>query len=267
MPHGRSRVTLIRDGRVVAFPGWLEVSGLIHGATVRGVVPEADPFDLFGAVQAMRAAGVLPDCPTMGGDQVHGDQVGILSVPIAFGGHPAGFRWNQALRVGQYAATDALISSIPGVLLCIRTADCLPVLFMDRPTKLVGAAHCGWKGTLAGLAGKTARLMLEMGARPARLEAWIGPGIRPAAYAVGADVMKAFLARYPKEVVTPDGVHLDLPALCRWQLEEAGIIPEHVFDCEECSWSNAERYASYRRDGQEAGRMLAFVGFGPEAAA
>jgi YfiH family protein len=264
MPPERSQVRLIDEGKAVAFPGWLETPGLLHGTTTRAALPGRGKQDLFATVARLREAGVLPRRFTLGGDQVHGDRVETIHEPIEFGGHPPGFRWDEAAQVGEFAATDALVTDIPGVVLVVQTADCLPVLLMDRPTKLAGIAHCGWKGALAGLAAKTAKTMLALGAMPERLEAWIGPGIRAANYEVSRDRLQQFTERYPDAHVSPDGVHLDLAAVVRRQLEEAGLPPEHIFDSGECTRADPSRYYSYRAEGDGAGRLVSFIGFGPE---
>src|SRR5690606_24116420 len=83
---------------------------------------------------------------------------------------------------------DAAVTATPGCVLAIQTADCLPVLFADSRRPVVGAAHAGWRGLAAGVLEATIEAMCAIGATPATLQAWIGPGIGPAAFEVGADV-------------------------------------------------------------------------------
>lgn len=264
MPHTRPQVHSIRDGRAVAFPGWIDVPGLLHGTTTRAALPGGGKRDLFETITRLRDAGVLPRRFTLGGDQVHGNNVAVVHEPLEPRNHPAGFRWDEEAQIGEFAATDALVCSIPGVLLAIQTADCLPLFLVDRPIHMVGVAHCGWKGTLAGIATRTAGEMIALGARASRLEAWIGPCIRAPHYEVGPDLIACFRERFPDAPVSEDGVHLDLAAIVRWQLCEAGMLDEHIFDSRECTRSDLATYYSYRGEGPETGRLVSFIGFSPE---
>jgi hypothetical protein len=158
---------------------------------------------------------------------------------------------------------DAAVAASPGWLLGIQTADCLPVLLVDPKRRLVAAAHAGWRGTAAGVAGRAVAALVARGSRPEDLVAALGPGIGPCCYEVGDEVREAF---------SPSGAaffrpgpngrpHLDLRAANARQLADAGLLPEalhHVADCTRC---RADLYPSYRRDGRGAGRMISFVGF------
>jgi len=158
---------------------------------------------------------------------------------------------------------DAAVAASPGWLLGIQTADCLPVLLVDPKRRLVAAAHAGWRGTAAGVAGRAVEALITRGSRPEDLVAALGPGIGPCCYEVGDEVREAF---------SPSGAaffrpgpngrpHLDLRAANARQLADAGLLPEalhHVADCTRC---RADLYPSYRRDGRGAGRMISFVGF------
>jgi hypothetical protein len=256
--------TLIHDGLVIANPPWIGVPGLTHGTTTRAALPARQPFELFQAIETLRGAAVLPRRLTFGGDQVHGDEVAVIDRPIAFGHHPPGFRWDAARQAGEFKGTDALATNIPGIVLVVRTADCLPVFLLDRVAQVIGLAHCGWKGTLAGLAAKTARAMVDLGAKAEEIEAWIGPGIRAANYEVGADLIAQFSERFPAEVVSSNGTHLNLAAVVRAQLEDAGVASARIAESGECTLGDMERYYSYRGEGAGTGRLISFIGLGPD---
>ena len=153
-----------------------------------------------------------------------------------------------------------MISTLGAVVLIIKSADCLPILFWDRKTRIVGACHCGWRGLLAGLAGKTAEAMVSMGAKRAALEAWIGPGIRAASYEVGEALVARFETAFPSTGLSPDGRRLDLAAVATEQLRAAGIAPSRIADSGQCTFADPVRYHSYRRDGPLAGRLLTVIG-------
>ncbi|HKI56663.1 MAG TPA: peptidoglycan editing factor PgeF [Trueperaceae bacterium] len=159
---------------------------------------------------------------------------------------------------------DAATSAAAGRLLVVSVADCLPLLFFDAATGAVGAAHCGWRGTLAGLAGEVVGHMRERyGTRPSDLSVAIGPGIQGACYQVGDEVVAAFgRAGFPTALSVPDadGRHrLDLAAANRWTLERAGVDPERTWSSGLCTHCDAERFYSHRRDAGVTGRHWAFI--------
>lgn len=177
--------------------------------------------------------------------QVHGDRV-LCSPPS----------WFETEADGAVTAGDST--------LLISVADCFPLLFFDPDSGAVGAAHCGWRGTVAGLAGRMVRTMAErFGSDPDRLQIAIGPGIRGACYQVGPEVVAAFReAGFPASVSTPDreGRHrLDLVAANLHALGEAGVAPERIHDSGLCTHCDPERFFSYRRDRGVTGRHWALV--------
>lgn len=164
---------------------------------------------------------------------------------------------------------DAATSAAAGRLLVVSVADCLPLLFFDAATGAVGAAHCGWRGTLGGLAtAVVARMAERYASRPEDLAVAIGPGIQGACYQVGDEVVAAFRqAGFPTSLATPDeeGRHrLDLAAANRWGLERAGVRGERIWSSELCTHCHPERFYSHRRDAGTTGRHWAFIGV-PEA--
>lgn len=164
---------------------------------------------------------------------------------------------------------DGLVSDRPGLVLAIGTADCYPVLLHDPEAGVVGAAHAGWRGTVAGVAVRTLEAMTELGADPARVRAAIGPGICADHYEVGPDVAEAFgRAGLGAAVTEPPGrlhlglgaphPHLDLLAANRHLLLDAGIQPDHLWAAGLCSFDT--EFFSFRRDSGKTGRMWAVIG-------
>ena len=153
---------------------------------------------------------------------------------------------------------DAAVARRPGTVCAVMVADCIPVLLADREGKLVAVAHAGWRGLAAGVIEKTvARMALD----PARLLAYLGPGIGPRAFEVGADVRDAFLARDAQSgaAFTPHapGKWLaDLFAIARRQLAGAGVTS--VYGGGLCTYSDAQRFYSYRRE-RVTGRHAALI--------
>jgi len=92
---------------------------------------------------------------------------------------------------------DAAVTQMPGLLLAVQTADCLPILLVDAKRRAVAAVHAGWRGTLRRIAAKTlGRMRMEFGTRPADVVAAIGPGIGSCCYEVGHEVVQAFAAQF-----------------------------------------------------------------------
>ena len=250
------------DGLAVFCPAWAGLAGLTHGATTRAALPQQGKDDFFTTIQRAREARAIPRVLTFGADQVHEAHVEIINEPFDNRKHQPGLRCEPGLEACEFPATDALITTLPGVLIVIQTADCLPIFMIDRVNQIAGLAHCGWRGLRQGLAGKMAREMIAQGTRARDLEAWLGPCIQAPRYEVGTALVEDFRGAFPGAEVSPNDTHLDLPAVARWQLERAGIGEDRIFDSGECTLGQSDRYHSYRGEGGEAGRILSFIGFG-----
>lgn len=179
-------------------------------------------------------------------DQVHGASVADVDRPPNDASAPA------------LPRADAAVTRGRGVVLAVRIADCLPVLFSDRAGTVVGCAHAGWRGLAEGVLENA---VLAMACDPARLVAWLGPSIGAAAFEVGDEVREAFVAR---DRAAADAFvagrrgkwYADLEALARQRLARAGVTA--VSGGGLCTASDPSRFFSYRREGT-TGRMAAFV--------
>jgi len=153
---------------------------------------------------------------------------------------------------------DAGIARRPGTVCAVLVADCIPVLLADGDGTTVAIAHAGWRGLAGGVIENTAR---RMAIDPRALIAYLGPGIGPRAFEVGADVRDAFLARDADAAAafTPHvaGKWLaDLFLLARQRLRRAGVGAIHGGTL--CTFSDAQRFFSYRRE-LRTGRMAALI--------
>lgn len=185
-------------------------------------------------VLARRRAAVV-DRPWTWLRQVHGADVVVVEHP----GQHAG------------ATADAAVTAVPGAVLAITTADCVPLVLLGDGA--VGVAHAGWRGLVAGVVGAAAEAMDALGAPPIR--AVVGPSIRPACYEFGETDLQVVADRWGDEVraMTTDGrPALDVTAGVRAALAEIGV--DDVADAGACTACDAERYWSYRARG-EAGRV------------
>jgi polyphenol oxidase len=276
--------------QVIRIPGWEQYSWLRHGFSTRpgGVssVYGADTLNLgwtkedqpksvvenrrrFVAAIAGSGDGD-PALTLVGVRQVHSAIVHVV-------------RHEHGALEGKLASADGkailegdgLMTAVPGALLGVGTADCVPVLVVDVSKRVVAAFHAGWRGTAAGIVELGIdRMRLEYGSRPEDLVAAVGPSIGACCYSVGEEVRTKFDSnfRYADQLfrnVNPDEsatqVHLDLWEANRRQLLDAGLGEAQISvvgECSACSqdFNGARRYFSHRAELGVAGRMLNVVG-------
>lgn len=159
---------------------------------------------------------------------------------------------------------DAAVTRVPGHVLAVLTADCLPVVLAAADGREVAVAHAGWRGLCAGVIEAT---VAAMHTSSADLHAWLGPAAGPLAYEVDATVRDAFLAHNPSAIdafaSTRSGHwNADLYTLARQRLDDVGVNPRCVSGGELCTISDAARFYSHRRD-QRSGRMATLVWMAP----
>lgn len=189
---------------------------------------------------------------------------------------------------------DGLLSNTPGLLLAIKTADCVPVLLADIRRRVVGAFHAGWRGTVARIVEKgVGEMRRQFGSLPRDLRAAIGPSIRRCCYQVGSEVRTEFESQFSyaddlfEEVFDSNAIHvrypllflnqrapghgdlgpeihLDLVEANRRQLEDAGVREEHISVIEGCTACDSTRFFSHRAEFGKTGRMMAVIGIRPE---
>jgi YfiH family protein len=236
------------------------------------LVPDWPAPALVRAVTTTRQGGVSQGCyASMNpADHVDDDPVAVmanretLQRVLDLPGQPVwlqqvhGTRVVNAATAGGSLAADAAFSSQPGVVCAVLTADCLPVLLADTASQCVAAAHAGWRGLAAGVIEQTA---LAMGRPGEALLAWLGPAIGPSAFEVGAEVRDAFLTHDHAAAGAfrqgPDGTWFaDLYHLARQRLADCGITA--VYGGGYCSFTDSDRFYSYRRDGV-TGRMATLI--------
>ena len=168
---------------------------------------------------------------------------------------------------GAEPIADACVTSIPGVVLAILTADCLPVVFAAEEGGEVGAAHAGWRGLASGVLENT---VAAMHTPAAKLVAWLGPAAGPQAYEIGEEVFDAFVSRDARAAsafaaTRPGHWRVDLYELARQRLAELGVTRVHGGEL--CTISDPQRFYSHRRStcggSGRTGRMATVVWMGP----
>jgi YfiH family protein len=184
-----------------------------------------------------REAQGWPSLPTATVRQVHSDCV-------VFAGGP-----------GVHGKADALLTDRSGFALAIRTADCVPILIADPEHHAVAAVHAGWRGTVSGVLTKTlAEMTSHFDTAAERVFVAIGPAIGVCCFEVGPEVAVQF--GHPAEKT-----HVDLIESNRRQVLTAGVPAEHIAVAGRCTRCEARLFHSFRRDKEQAGRMVSAIGW------
>ena len=218
--------------------------GILVAFSQRGIAPEGHDSPTAFLARRFADALSLDGTPIVRASQVHGNTAAVVQkAPSAGSVHDAG-------------KCDILITDLPGVALVVQTADCVPILLTSP--KAIGAVHAGWRGSALNAAGAAVGALAELGTEPLSLSAWLGPSIGSCCYEVRGEVAASFAGEFLRP--SCDGRYrLDLRAVNRAQLEAAGVRPENIFTHPACTRCGGEKFASYRRDGSAAGRMIALV--------
>lgn len=212
-------------------------------------------YDLGAGVEAFstRRESLLP-YPVIQGHQVHEAKVAFIDRP--------------GMTREELEGYDVYVTTLPGVAIGVRTADCVPVLLYDSVKRVVAAVHAGWKGTVLRICQKTIEMMiLKFGCDAADVRAVLGPSIGPASFQVGQDVALYFKnAGFPMDDIwffrdksdgTPmsGGHHIDLWKANRWLLELSGVKPANI-QVTGIDTYRDESFFSARREGYRCGRII-----------
>ncbi|HEU4617523.1 MAG TPA: peptidoglycan editing factor PgeF, partial [Gammaproteobacteria bacterium] len=240
-----NRRRLVSGLGLPAEPRWLEQ---VHGARVLDL--DRAPAPATGAPPG-EGAGAGGEAPPSGpADATGADREASPPGPAdATGAGP------EAPRLGP---ADGAVTGRPGTVCAVLTADCLPVLLADSHGRRVGVAHAGWRGLAAGVLPAA---VAALGVPPRDVVAWLGPAIGPSAYEVGDDVRRAFAAAgfATAAAFAPNARgrwQADLCALARESLAAAGV--ERVFGGGYCTYAEADRFFSHRREGP-CGRFATLI--------
>ena len=156
---------------------------------------------------------------------------------------------------------DALVSDKPGLLVAIRTADCLPILMADLRLHVVAAVHAGWRGTVSGIAPKTIEFMQKRyGTRTEDLAIATGPGIGQCCFEVGPEVARLFGTIFPERNDLDVKTRIDLVRANVRQLRQVGITQGQIVTAGLCTQCGGHLFHSYRRDREASGRMVSAIG-------
>jgi polyphenol oxidase len=269
---------------IVQVEGWEQYRWLRHGFSTRmggvSMVYGGDSLNLGWTKEDNSAAVTENRRRFLGG--VCGDDAGVLlvgvrqihsdTVRVVREGDRALEERLQTAEGKAVLEGDGLMTDVPGILLGVGTADCVPVLVVDAKKRVVAAFHAGWRGTVATIVEKGVAMMgVEYGSRVEDLVAAVGPSIGACCYTVGDEVRAEFgeKFRYAKELFrsgkNAGEIRLDLWEANRRQLLDAGVGEGRISVVAECTACAREadgtlRYFSHRGEKGVAGRMLSVVG-------
>jgi YfiH family protein len=239
MPPG-----ILEANSLAALPGirhafFTREGGVSEGiyASLNGGAGSDDTREHVAENRARMAAalGVTPEV-LLTAYQIHSPDVVVAERP-----------WTHAAR----PRADAIVTRLPGLAIGVSTADCGPVLLADAQARVIGAAHAGWRGALAGVTDATIAAMERLGAERKRIVAALGPMIHQPSYEVGADLVDRFEAADPANArffrPSPGAGHalFDLPGYIAARLAGAGIAGAE--DLARCTYADPARFFSFRR--------------------
>jgi len=231
-----------RDGQVIFEPAEVP-SGLRVAFSGRGIAPAEEASPTSYLARRFADALDLDGAPIVRATQVHGRSVSVV-------------RELPAARASDAGACDILATALPGVAVAVQTADCVSILLAGESA--VGAAHAGWRGTAQGTANAAVEALRALGDRAEGIRAWLGPSIGACCYEVGPEVSDRFSPEYLRPGAE-GRLHLDLAAANRAQLIASGVPAGAIQTHPGCTRCGGGRFASYRRDGAAAGRMIALI--------
>jgi YfiH family protein len=170
-------------------------------------------------------------------EQVHGDHIEIVDQP------------------GFFKKTDGVITVVPGLILTIQVADCAAVMVADQKNMIIGVFHAGWRGAVKRIVSKGIKKMEQLAIQPPQYKAFISPCISQNNFEVGSEVAEKF----PSEFVDYTSFkkpHVNLKQFLKTELMNAGVNGSNIEVSDACTMDDPQFY-SFRREREEAGRMLA----------
>ncbi|MFZ5365341.1 MAG: peptidoglycan editing factor PgeF [Patescibacteria group bacterium] len=158
--------------------------------------------------------------------------------------------------------TDGIFTDKKNVYLAVNTADCLPIFIINDNPAFVGVIHCGWRSLVNGIIAQFFRQVAErLPLKFERIRATVGPGIQSCHFEIKNDVLDAF-QKYQSDISERSGkMFVDLPAIARRCLTEAGLKGYNIKLSEACTYCQNEKYYSFRREREQLnGEMIGFIG-------
>jgi len=226
--------------------------GLIHGFSTRkfGNMRVKESFEENGNLDKFLSLFKINKQSLVMMEQIHGNKVSVV-----------GKKDERKVIPG----IDGMVTLDKGLILGVKTADCLSILFFDPTRKIIGVAHAGWRGILKKIVQKVVDLMIKKGSFPSDILVGIGPFIHNCCYPVDESRATSFKHEFGKinKMVYPDkkGFHLDLSAPVLNQLIQSGFDKENIFISNQCTSCQNEEFFSFRAGPEDKDkRFLSFIG-------
>ncbi|MDH4153248.1 MAG: peptidoglycan editing factor PgeF [Nitrospira sp.] len=212
--------------------------------------------DLGIGIPSRGLQGAAPSAWTLSVKQVHGTEVLVVDRALS-----------EADRFTE--GWDALVTNQPGVMVAVRTADCVPILMHDPTHGVVAAIHAGWRGAVGGIVPKTLALLeSRFGSDLKQVRLSIGPSAGVCCYEVDEPVLERLRQGVPswEKVVRSQGertAKLDLKGLIKEQALACGAMPQAITTVNLCTICHEDLFFSYRREGRVNGTMISAIGLPP----
>lgn len=183
--------------------------------------------------------------------------IGLSETMVARGTQVHGNTVHIVTQGGIHGDGDGFVTNTPGVAVSVMVADCAAILLADRSAGVLGALHAGWRGTVGGIIKRGIESMVALGAHPANTKAYIGPCISESCFELGEEVAAQFPDQYVDR--SKSKPRADIRKWLSDQLLDEGLIKSHLEVDTSCTYTNDDRYYSYRREGDASGRMMALI--------
>ncbi|MDB5272606.1 MAG: hypothetical protein JWO58_973 [Chitinophagaceae bacterium] len=251
----KTTLLLDQEQQLYRFEKLKESKGIVHAITTRNSLATADfnlSFHTGQEEQVIRSRKALQ----------HFFKATSLTIPKQC----HGTKVVQITEVNNHEIpldTDALVTNVPGLTIGVLSADCVPILFYDPVKRVLGAAHAGWKGTVANIVGATLKKMQEFyGCNFLDIEAYIGPSISSIHFEVGEEVAAQFEKLELKSCIQQTSTnkpHIDLWLANKILLQRSGVKKENIDVSEMCTYDHVDHFYSARKEGFQTGRFGAFI--------
>ena len=157
---------------------------------------------------------------------------------------------------------DGFITNLKNILLCIFTADCVPVFIYEKVIGCIGIVHCGWRGIYKGIIKNAMRKLIKnYRVRPNNLRFILGPSIKKCCYEVSKDLIDRFKRRFKGIGIKERGkrYYLSLDEIIKYEILKFKVPKKNIVECKLCTFCDKTKFFSYRRDGKGTGRMLSGI--------
>jgi polyphenol oxidase len=240
---------------VITVPAFAGTNSQVHHFF--GTRQHTVEHDLGIGIPLQGIQGAAPSAWTLSVKQVHGTEALVVDRALS----------SEDRFMGGW---DALVTNQPGVMVAVRTADCVPILMHDRAQGVVAAIHAGWRGAVGGIVPKTLALLeARFGSNPQQVRLSIGPSAGVCCYEVDEPVLERLRQEAPSwERVVRLGSRgrgkLDLKGLIKEQALAYGATPQAITTVNLCTICHGDLFFSYRREGKVNGTMISAISLPPK---